>query len=220
MIHAEVLESSKQVLNIKSKEVNVLKVMSYFLKGDITDQKRVESKNNILVHLFKNLEVAPPIPVRHTCTNCEGRGFNPVFFDVVEERCEACKGTGWKIAPCTRCNGTGLIGDVPCYTCLDRRTGKGRGTYLYKKTDKHSGKKCLICGPGTLPGEPGRGKVKKLIQRDSNIKEVIICKQCDGTGINEKIGTPVLNTLIAEKLKNHKVSTKSKVKKSEKNIAT
>jgi hypothetical protein len=191
-IQAELFQSSKQVLQIQSKpEVN--KVISSFLKGNITDPKRIESKNNILIHLFKDLNEAPEVPIHHSCKSCQGRGFNLIYFEIEEIKCPSCKGTGWKISDCTRCNGTGFIGNTPCYTCLDRKTGQGRGTYIYKKTEKHEGKKCLSCG--------GIGRTKKLIQRESKIKKVIPCTKCDGTGINDKIGTPVVNSELAEKLK-------------------
>jgi len=210
------------LLNVK--KIDPGKVISKFLKGDITDPDRIESKNKILIHLIEtqNLGFGLSVPIRNQCTHCGGRGFDVILFSAELVKCElhiiidektgkriyeGCNGTGWKLGECTRCGGSGKLeqsesdpsekgftelyvdghNDSICYTC------KGRGTYLYKKTDKYPGKKCLKCH--------GTGKVKKLIQRESEIASVNLCKKCGGSGISTNIGTAVINPELANKLK-------------------
>lgn len=196
------VEKSKQILGlvtVQSLEMNL--VTNRFLKGNTFKPERIEAKNNLLLHLMqKNGLISPPkISIENACPHCDGIGFE-VKFHIKESNCEVCNGTGWKIGQCRTCNGTGLFGDNPCPTCFNPRTKKGRGTYLYKKTTnqdgtvKYPGKKCLSCN--------GKGKTKKLLFiNNSNIKEIIPCKKCGETGISKHIGTRVLDSFTAQKLK-------------------
>jgi len=126
------------------------------------------------------------IYIKNKCVICNGSGLDHSIFQTVDAKCTACNGTGWKIVPCSRCDGTGKIGDIPCYTC------KGRGTYIYKKTDKFPGKKCLTCA--------GTGSVKKIIQKIDSLK---LCSNCQGLGIvksKNDLPNPVLSQEIGEEL--------------------
>jgi DnaJ-class molecular chaperone len=180
---------------------DVNKVMSRFFKGDITSYSRISTKNNLLINLIEsnNLPMNIEVPVRNQCKECNGRGFELIPFITEKVKCmlhiykdsngkeiyEGCNGTGFKIDKCTRCNGTGKIGENPCPTCWDKIQKRSRGTYLYKKTENFPGKKCLIC--------QGTGEVKKVVPRETQIKEVKHCSKCNGTGINKNIGTPVIS---------------------------
>jgi len=187
---------------------DVNKVMSRFLKGDITSLSRIFTKNNLLIHLIesKNLPMNLEIPVRNQCKDCHGRGFELIPFATEKVKCvlrvykdkngkdvyEGCNGTGWKIDKCTRCNGTGKIGENPCPTCWDKVKKRSRGTYIYKKTENFQGKKCLIC--------QGTGEVKKVVKRETNISDMKLCTKCNGSGINDNIGTPVIKPSDLQKM--------------------
>jgi hypothetical protein len=188
----------------KTKKLDINKVLSKFLKGDIEDAHRIEHKNTLLVFLIESLKlnINTELDLGNKCSCCQGRGFDIIQFGIELTKCplivsidpislkkvySGCNGTGWKIGECTRCQGTGRIGEIPCGTC------KGWGTYLYKKTDKYDGKKCLICH--------GTGQIKKMVPRNSEIKEISTCVKCNGKGISTDIGTTVLSPALAEKLK-------------------
>jgi DnaJ-class molecular chaperone len=187
---------------------NIDKVISRFLKGDITSYSRISTKNNLLIHLIesKNLPLNLEVPVRHQCKECHGRGFELIPFATEKVKCmlrvykdsngkevyEGCNGTGSKIDKCTRCDGTGKIGENPCPTCWDKIKKRSRGTYLYKKTKNFPGKKCLIC--------QGTGEVIKVVKRETTISEMKICTKCNGSGINLNIGTPVIKPEDLQKM--------------------
>ena len=196
-ISTESLTKSLKELSIKDdlEKISIERVMNRYLKGNSSDRERIESKNNILVHLIdvKKMTKAPEIHIRNQCKSCNGRGFNLEFFTVEEVKCVKCNGTGWKISLCKKCDATGRIGEIDCFKC------KGRGTYLYKKTEKYEGIKCLVC--------MGKGKIKKIVQRDTEIKSVSECKKCDGTGI-QKLGTSVISGELGKKLKQNLSLTK------------
>jgi DnaJ-class molecular chaperone len=213
-------ESVKQSLGdynlLNVKKLDITKVVSRFLKGDVTDQKRIESKNILLIHLIETQMLSNnfEIEVRNQCSACSGRGFDIIMFETELIDCplviktnksgkkiySGCNGTGWKIDECSKCNGTGRIGEVPCPTCINRKTGISSGTYHFHPTRDRgeqkgfSGKKCLIC--------KGTGKIKKIVQRESDIKEICTCAKCSGSGINKTIGTAVIDKKMGEILKN------------------
>jgi len=195
---------------VKTKKTGIKKIITSFTKGDVKDPDRISSKNNALIFLIEQhiIEKNVIIPIKDQCPICGGRGFEVQFFDVVSEKCKlvisidsstgkrtysGCNGTGFKIDGCTRCNETGQIGELVCGTC------KGRGTYLYKKTDKFPGKKCLIC--------KGTGVVKKLNQTN-DIKKISFCEKCKGAGIFSTFGFPVIDPQMGEILKSNLKITK------------
>jgi DnaJ-class molecular chaperone len=179
---------------------DITKVISKFLKGDVASHSRISTKNNLLIHLIetRNLPMDITIPIHHQCKECYGRGFELLPFKTEKVKCmlrvyknangkeiyEGCNGTGFKIDKCTRCNGTGKIGENPCPTCWDKIKKRSRGTYLYKKTENFPGKKCLIC--------QGTGEVVKVVSRDTKIEKLNLCSKCHGSGIDDNIGTPVI----------------------------
>jgi len=199
------------------KNLDIQKViMPRFLKGDVTDPKRIEAKNNLLIHCCEIQKLSPnfEVNIRNQCTACNGRGFDLVLFDVTDTiPCKlvitinengktiysGCNGTGWKIDACIKCNGTGKIGEIPCPTCINHKTGISRGTYQFHPTlprdgnKGFAGKKCLVC--------KGTGKLKKIVQGSLNIKEAHICKKCSGSGTTTKIGTAVIDHQLGELLK-------------------
>lgn len=210
-LNEEVLENALTVIGLKNvNKIDASKILSKYLKGDTHDPIRIESKNNLLIHLIEsqNLGFDYQIPIGNKCSHCNGRGFDFLLFKVEEARCkltisidpftkkrnyEGCNGTGFQISECKSCYGTGKVGESPCPTCFDKIKKKANGTYIYKKTKKHPGKKCLKCN--------GTGKIKKLVQRESEIKNISLCKKCNGTGISDKVETPLINSEVGKKLK-------------------
>lgn len=199
-----------EYFDLKDKKFDVPKIINRFLKGNVNDEERIGFKNNLLIHLMesKRLSWDLTIPVKNHCTHCGGRGFDVILFAIEKEKCHlriskdsqgktiysGCNGTGWKIGECRTCSGTGIFQENLCPTCWDKVTSKSRGTYLYKKTNFFEGKKCLICN--------GTGEVNKLVQRMTDIQDARICKKCNGSGILTEIGTSVISSAIADKLKN------------------
>lgn len=177
-VSEEVLANSKSFLGVTEGKCSASRVVAVFLK-DKDNPKKLLHKNNILIHLIESGQVEKDveIPLVNKCSSCHGKGFNLSFEEIkiIEITCPTCKGTGFKITECTRCNGTGKIGETPCFVC------KGKGTYIYKKTDRYPGKICFKCH--------GSGKLKKIEQENPIVKEVHICKKCNGLGITTKIGT-------------------------------
>lgn len=200
ILSKESFENALSVLGIKEDEKTDLSkiAISKFLKGTITEEK-THAKNVVLINHIHNLGLTyvPPTQIRNQCPTCSGNGFNVIFVSSEEVKCTTCNGTGWKISGCTKCSGTGRIGETPCFIC------HGRGTYIYKKTDKYPGKKCLDC--------MGIGKVKKLVQSDSKIQEVSACKKCNETGMFTEVRTQLINSDMAEKLNNLKLSINNTV---------
>jgi hypothetical protein len=49
--------------------------------------------------------------------------------------------------------------------------------------------------------------MKKIVQRESDIKEICTCSKCSGSGINKMIGTAVITKEIGELLKSKCKST-------------
>ena len=226
-VTAEVLKQSLEDYSLQNvKKLDIPKVISRFLKGDMLDQKRIESKNILLVHLIESRSLPSnlEIELRNQCTTCGGKGFDLVKFETEFMNCPlvikttnygkkiylGCNGTGWKIDECSKCNGTGRIGEIPCPTCINKRTGISSGIYHFHPTKDRgeqkgfAGKKCLIC--------KGTGKMKKIVQRESDIKEICTCSKCSGSGINKTIGTAVIDKKMGEILKN-KCKTVPKVVK-------
>lgn len=188
-VSSEDVTKSKLVFGINNDKFSPTKVVTTFLK-DKDNPEKLKHKNNILIHLIESGQVEKDIsiPLKDKCNSCDGKGFNVTFAEVktIEISCPSCNGTGFKIAECSRCSGTGKIGETPCFVC------KGRGTYIYKKTDKYPGKTCIKCG--------GLGMIKKLEQETPIITNVHICKKCNGLGIDMNIGTN-LGDKLKEKLK-------------------
>lgn len=216
-VSAEVSTLAKAKLKLdKIKHLTPDKIMSKFLKGDLTDPTWVQSKNDALIWLIEkyNLDHNLSIESKDKCHSCNGRGFDILLFKSETVHCKltvvtsengkkvyyGCNGGGWKIGECRDCRGTGKIGEIPCPTCLDKKTGISRGTYQYRPTKGYKGKegfkgiKCLKCG--------GEGKVKKLIQSETQIEKVDVCKKCGGAGIHTNLHTTIDNLPSAEKLKN------------------
>jgi len=221
-IASELVKSSLENLNLsKVRKLDIGKIMSRFIKGDITDQTRIQCKNNLLIHLFEsqNLPADFLVEGKYQCKACNGRGFDMILFETEYVDCPliiltdkhgkttyaGCNGTGWKMSRCLTCKGTGKIGEIPCPTCINKKTGRTTGIYHFHPTKDrkdrkgYSGKKCLICG--------GSGKIKKIVQRESIIKEVVPCKKCSGSGISKEIGTAVINKNLGELIKS-KVNVK------------
>jgi len=188
-ISQENVARSLEFLNLDQiKKLDVSKVITKFIKGDIQNVERITAKNNVLINLFEteNFDFETEIPIKDKCIECKGRGFDIISFKAELQTCPTCNGTCYKIAKCTKCDGTGKIGEIKCGTC------HGRGTYIYKETDHYSGKKCLDCR--------GTGKIKVLIPRDSKIKEVHVCSSCKGTGIST-FRNSILNKQLATEIK-------------------
>lgn len=152
-------------------------------------------------HLNPNFEINSD----KSCKYCHGRGFDIILFKTELIKCklsiiykngkaiyEGCNGTGYKITNCWTCNGTGKFGENPCPTCINPKTGIGYGTFVnWPSSDpKRPGIKCFKCG--------GTGKIKKLIQRETEIKDAPKCKKCNGTGVNTNIGSPVIPSETAK----------------------
>jgi DnaJ-class molecular chaperone len=172
-------------------EINPTRILTQFLYGgNRKDEERLRYKNNLFLYLMKQHQINDlQLHVKNKCPDCNGHGFEfQSIFSIEEINCPDCKGTGWKISDCLRCNGTGKIGDIPCYTC------KGRGTYLFKKTNRYAGIKCLKC--------QGSGKIKKLIQNLKDVKDIKICNSCNGVGVltENEISNPVLEKHIGIEL--------------------
>lgn len=196
----EDIKSAESFFNLKTK-YDIKKIINRFVKGDIHNPERILAKNNLLIHLIEtyNLPFKIDVSIRQQCKVCSGRGFDIVPFVTEMTKCvlrvykdpsgkniyEGCNGTGFQIDQCSRCEGTGKIGENPCPTCWDKLRKISRGTYLYKKTKNFPGKKCLIC--------QGTGQVKKAVKRKTEISELHICKKCNGSGINDNIGTPLIS---------------------------
>jgi hypothetical protein len=221
----ELVKVSLENLNLsKVRKLDISKVMSRFVKGDISDQNRIQCKNNLLVHLFEsqNLPADFVVEGKYQCKACNGRGFDMALFETEYVDCpliiitkngkttySGCNGTGWKISECSKCHGKGLIGNVPCPTCINKKTGIASGIYCFhptkdrKERKGYSGKKCLVCG--------GSGKIKKIVQRESIIKDISPCKKCSGSGISKEIGTVVINKNLGELIKSKVKTTSNKV---------
>jgi len=224
-IEENLVKVSLENLNLtKVRKLDISKIMSRFIKGDISDQTRIQCKNNLLVHLFEsqNLPVDFSVEGKYHCNACNGRGFDIILFETEYVDCPliiitkngktsyiGCGGTGWKVDECSKCHGTGMIGNNPCPTCINKKTGIASGIYHFHPTKDrkdrkgYSGKKCLICR--------GSGKIKKIVQRESIIKELLICKKCSGSGISKEIGTAVINKNLGELLKSKVKTTSDKV---------
>jgi len=208
-ISEAVVEKSLEYFGLIGKGIHVRKVISIFEKGDICNPERIELKNNLLVHLIesKNLVTNFVVEIKNPCKYCEGRGFDIQLYKTEYVTCKlkvtiqdgktiytGCNGTGHKISECKTCRGTGKFGENPCPTCFDPKTKNGRGTFVHWKTSKPNSEiKCLTC--------MGEGKVKKISKRDTQIKQVNICQKCSGSGINNHLGSPVINQTTAEILK-------------------
>lgn len=199
-ITKEVVQSSLQELGL-SLNVNIDKTIQKFKKGDINNSVRIMSKNNILLFLMESQKIpfSFNIDVKNKCECCGGRGFNVFLYETIFVKCKleiinqngktiyyGCNGTGKKISKCLKCNGTAKIGETPCPTCFDPKTKQSRGTFIHWKTKDSNleNAKCLKC--------LGTGQIKKLVPRETNIKNVEICGKCHGSGINTNIGTPVI----------------------------
>lgn len=213
-ISQDVVQRSLEELDLlKIKNVNIKKTVLKFSKGDIHNSERIISKNNILLFLMESQKISYALDIDvlpNKCECCGGRGFNVFTFDSVFVKCKleiiqhpngkvtyyGCNGTGRKITKCLKCGGTGKIGETPCPTCFNPKTKQSMGTFVHWKprnSDRQEEVKCLKC--------LGSGEIKKLIQRETEIKNVDTCLKCNGSGINNNIGTPVLTLSTAELLK-------------------
>lgn len=214
--------SADQIMLAKSRmkldRVKILtpdKIIAKFMKGDVTEQSWIQSKNDVLVWLIEsqNLDIDLSIDQKSKCHACGGRGFDILLFKTELIKCQlsivtspngkrfyhGCNGEGWKLSECRDCRGTGKVGEIPCPTCMDKRTGICSGTYQYRPTKGYKGReafkgiKCIKCG--------GEGKIPKLVQRDTQIESVTVCKKCSGSGIHTSLHTQILDLPSSEKLK-------------------
>jgi DnaJ-class molecular chaperone len=149
-------------------------------------------------------DITPP---DDACPDCRGLGeiYRLERHEVVEE-CRSCvrdsdgKPTGKFRKDCNTCGGTGrfkktsfrLTINVRCKYCERDENGEPTGTKLVK---------CRTC--------QGTTRVKKF-PKTGKIEKSTICKKCNGSGIKVKstVGTPVLNTELANMLKEVLVKTK------------
>ena len=213
-ITQDVVQRSLEELGLlNTKNVNIQKTVLRFSKGDITNSERVSAKNNILLFLMESQKISYNHEIdflSNKCKCCGGRGFHVFIFESILVKCKleiiqhpngkvtyyGCNGTGKKITKCLKCNGTTKIGETPCPTCFDPKTKESKGTFIHWKprnSERPEDVKCLKC--------LGTGKIKKLVQRETEIQNVDKCLKCNGSGIDNNIGTPVLTMSTAELLK-------------------
>jgi len=212
-IAQDVVNRSLEELGLlNTKNVNIYKTVLKFSKGDINNSERIIAKNNILLFLMESQKISYALNIdvlQNKCKCCEGRGFNVFTFDSILVKCKleivqhtngkvsyyGCNGTGHKITKCLKCNGTGKIGENPCATCFDPKTKQSMGTFIHWKPRNPDCKEDVMCLKCL-----GSGRIKKLIQRESEIKKVDNCLKCNGSGIDNNIGTPVLSATTAKLL--------------------
>lgn len=117
MMNEEVVAIALKEFGLSAGNVTPEKVVARFLKGNIRDREKIQSKKYVLINLMEKDDLDKfELPVKNCCPACKGKGFIAKYENVIEKKqCPDCidettgKSTGSKISPCRNCGGTGLI---------------------------------------------------------------------------------------------------------------
>lgn len=189
-------------------------IVGLFNTFDKPTEIEIEHRITLLKGIIERRDLKNLERIHGSCKACKGVGFRPIFnLTTVMKPCLNCGGkedpytigTGWKVATCKKCNGTGFKDGDTCDTC------KGHaGIYIYHKAKAKGfdGIPCKVCGD-LKKGKPGSGLVKRMELIDRKVKKTVRCKVCGGTGRapskKEKVLTaPLISADIAEALNKKK----------------
>lgn len=172
--------------------INEQTLFSNFLSLNHT-KEIIGSKNVIMAFLdeqsvkwYRNMN----IPITNYCGSCNGKGFQVLGREqkLISGLCDVCDGSGVKVVPCKKCQGTGSDNGQICFTC------RGNGKYfLYKNRIRERDTPCPRCF--------GTGR-REYLKTGPELYDIETCQDCGGTSISKNsFHNPVLNREVLHALK-------------------